>query len=108
MPPPPPKFVQRQIVGDGQEPGQNGADVRIKSSGMLPDAKHCFLKQVLGHLPITYDADKDGEHGAGMAIVELFERTGFTSSHALDQNSIADGLIHSLINQEGPLWSTLM
>lgn len=92
------QLVERQIVGDGQQPGPHPAQTAIVGASVLPDAEQRFLQQILGDLAIGDDAQDDRQGDARVAIVERFQRGGVARGQARDQLLVVGRLVHTPFN----------
>jgi len=98
MPPSPAQFVERQIMGNGQEPRADTTLPTIVSAGVPPPLEHGLLQKFLGDLAIPDDAQDHRQRNPGVTIVEIFERGGFTGGESGQQDVVVVVLMHAFPN----------
>lgn len=77
-------------MGDGLEPGADGAPSLIKGMGLLPRSEEDLLQVLLRFVAVAKDSHKQREDNMSVALVQRLERGRFTGNNRGDQRVIRD------------------
>ena len=88
------KIIDGAISSDGQYPGTKGATLVNESLHPVPNAQKSFLRKILGHARIAYDAVNQGVDDAAVFVVKIRHRLRFTPLQPFGHRAVGLGIRH--------------